>query len=293
MSSNESDENQPDNFVSHDSLKNYTVATGSLTLVINTSLYIYKSITDREMPNGLLISIALSLSILYILSFFKRKKGLAMSKYLWMTFLNSIMLFTSISGVNGMLDTARQEIDTKNPSPLHTFNGRGHLSIAEASIGKFFKHLILPTHGWFNAAEAEQNKTKGIVLATLSSIETTQNLTDSLIKQKARDIKTIDTLYKTIDTLRVHYIKILDLFQKAESDMRALQSLLKVRTILQEVIDEVTQTAPGIETDRRLSIQQQQEREQQRQVQQQQIQQLQERLQKLQKQRQQLKDRAF
>lgn len=168
-------------FVSSSSLKNYAVATGSLTLVINLSLYIYQVITSTKMPTWLLVIIALSLSIFYINSFFKREKGLTNSQHIWISFLNALMLFTSISGINGMLDSTHQQLDSKNPASPQSFISPKHLPVAKASIGDFLKHLIFPTHAWFNAAEAEQEGTKETIVSAINSIDNIQKLTDTLI----------------------------------------------------------------------------------------------------------------
>ena len=91
----------PQQFVDSASLKSYAQATTVLTVVVNLILYVYNAIRDgRIMPNKLLIPIAVILSVLYVLSFFKKDPSNTLAQYCWITSLNSIMLFTSISGVN-------------------------------------------------------------------------------------------------------------------------------------------------------------------------------------------------
>jgi len=235
-----------ENFVSAASLKNYAVATGSLTLVINTSLYIYKIIRGTDMPNALLICIALVMSILYILSFFKREEGLSLPQHIWISFLNSLMLFTSISGINGMLDSARQQYDARKPVAVYPFKQGSYLGVQQASMGDFFKYLIFPTHGWFNSTERQRRTTEAIISSAMNTISTTRQLADTLINEKMKDRRAIDTLRQKIDTLLSNYNATLALVQQADSSVRTAESLAKTKNTIHSLAIEVNGMEPQI-----------------------------------------------
>jgi hypothetical protein len=252
MTGHEHHEQESQNFVTSSSLKNYVVATGSLTLVINLSLYIYKVAKGTDMPLLLLIIIALALSIFYILSFFKREEGLSTPQHIWITLMNSLMLFTSISGVNGMLDSARTQFESQNAPPSHTYRLQDHVPIDEASIGSFFKHLIFPTHGWFNTAEATQNATKEIINSAITNIDVTQKLTDTLIRQKITDLDSIDSLHQAVTELGNHYLQAMESFHAAEK-------ILKERNIPYKIDAGPLQVVPKFEPAEQRAVTQKQQ----------------------------------
>jgi hypothetical protein len=208
------------NFVSLGSLKNYATATASLTLIINIILYAYSAIRSGQvMPVSLVIPMAIILSILYILSFFKRDKGLTSAQYIWITALNGLMLFTSISGVNGMLDSARQAFSKVNQGPAGD-------TVRSASVGSFFKHIFLPTHGWFNVTEMSDMERTSVINSTITSIDTTKAVISNLIEQKQKDINTIDTLSRQLDSVRTQYIHTLTQFTQVEATVSTLRSFV-------------------------------------------------------------------
>ena len=207
------------NFVTLGSLKNYATATASLTLVINIILYVYSAIKNGQvMPGSLVIPLAIILSILYILSFFKRDKGITTAQYIWITALNGLMIFTSISGVNGMLDSARHAFSRSN-QPAGD-------SLQTASVGSFFKHIFLPTHGWFNVTGMSDIERTYIINSTITTIDTTKEVINTLIEQKQTDLNTIDTLNKRLDSVRSEYINTLKQFTEVESTVSTLRSFV-------------------------------------------------------------------
>lgn len=278
------------NFVTLSSLRNYATATASLTVVINVLLYFYASLrSGKVMPLQLLIPLATILSLAYILSFFKRDKGLTPAQYVWITGLNSLMLFTSISGVNGMLDSARQTFAKAN------YSSPSAAIVQTASFGSFLKHILFPTHGWFNPSEMDERERKQVIQSAISTIDTTQKLIDTLIQQKQRDINTIDTLHKKLDSVRKKYIKTLDQFTQTESTVSQLTSLVNERNMQTNVRIQLTQLQTTIEINKVELVQQKQQQEQQQQNQVQQeleqkpVQQLQQQQQQLQQQKRQLR----
>lgn len=278
------------NFVSLSSLRNYATATASLTVVINVLLNIYASFNSgKVMPLQLLIPLAIILSLAYILSFFKKDKGLTSAQYVWIAGLNSLMLFTSISGVNGMLDSARQSFAKANYSPPSA------TIVQTASFGSFLKHILFPTHGWFNPSEMDERERKQVIQSAISTIDTTQKLIDTLIRQKQRDINTIDRLHKKLDSVRKQYIKILDQFTQTESTVAEIKSLIDEDKMQANVKTQLNQLQTTIEINKVELVQQQQQQQEQQQqnqvqqqVQQKPVQQLQQQQKQLQQQKRQL-----
>lgn len=178
-------------FVTASSLRNYATATACLTVVINIILYAYSAMKGgKVMPITFVIPTGIILTTAYALSFFKREKGSAIGEYIWVTAMNSIMLFTSISGVNSMLDSARQSFLASN-NPTSTIQTQA------ASFGGFFKHLLFPTHGFFSESE----KMQAIIDQSIKSIETTNDLMDTLLVEKEKLTVELDSTKKRYDTI--------------------------------------------------------------------------------------------
>lgn len=256
------------NFVSSTTLKNYATATASLTVVINIILYCYTIFKHTIMPNTFLVPTAICLSILYILTFFKRENNSTYAQYAWVTCLNSLMLFTSISGTNGMLDTARKNFDNHNVNHNTVQKNYADPNMQEASIGDFFKHILFPTHGWFNTAEAEKNDTKIIIQSAINNIDTTQKVIDTLISQKTKDLTTINELHEQLDSIRTNYITTLSLYKEAESNIASFKNLLDQQNIAHEAVPPSSAVSPAITANIIVLQQQQQQQEQQKKQQQ-------------------------
>lgn len=271
----------PSQFVDSTSLKSYAQATAALTVVINVILYIYNVSNDKVMPDKLLLPIAIVLSILYILSFFKRDRSITLAQYCWVTALNSIMLFTSITGANGMLNSARNSFVTKKQDSLQT-----------ASLSDFFVHVFFPTHSWFSTNEIVLSPAKEEITSITNRLDTTQKFIDTLLAQKKSDAGTIEHLHKKVDSLQTTYLTTLNSFSKIQVTWLNLQDSLKRVNTTYKAPVEIAKLLPKIETDKNQLIEQQQQQKQQQQQQQLQqqvqIQQLQQRKQQIQQQQQQL-----
>jgi hypothetical protein len=241
-------ETDDSNFVSLSSLKSYATATASLTMVLNVIMYIYKQVQLKDMALGLVVPIAILLSTAYIISFFKKDKKATRAQHVWITALNAIMLFTSVSGVNGMLDSAQISAAKANANTP---------ARSEQSVGDFFKHVFLPTHGWFNVTEMDDNERSQIIQQTINSIDSTQKVIDTLITQKQKDLNTIDTLHKSLDTVRTEYIKTLTKITEAQNTLQQLQAG-ELHPHVREQINHVQATIQGSQQQ---LLQQRQERE--------------------------------
>src|SRR6516164_5944293 len=101
-------------FVTSNSLKSFPIATVVLTIVLNLIMYFYNAFAGNNMRSSILILIALVFSIIYVGIFLDREEGSKLSKYLFVTLLNGITLFSSISGVNSILDSANNHMDLQN-----------------------------------------------------------------------------------------------------------------------------------------------------------------------------------
>jgi hypothetical protein len=255
----------PPEFVDSSSLRSYAVATAALTVVLNLVLYVYNVIADgKVMPNKLLLPIAIALSLFYILSFFKRDPGNTLAQYCWITGLNSIMLFTSISGANTMLDKARD-----------AFVSQGQKQVSTASFGDFFVHLVFPTHGWFSTRQIILTPSKEEVTSITMSLDTTQRFIDTLLVQKKNDLATINQLHTKVDSLQTNFIATLDAFSKVKTHLVAFQDSLRDANINFYTPEITIRTIPKIEENKTALVQQQQVQkivqQQQRQAQMQEI----------------------
>ena len=271
----------PSQFVDSTSLKSYAQATAALTVVINVILYFYNVSNGKVMPDKLLLPIAIGLSILYILSFFKRDRSITLAQYCWVTALNSIMLFTSITGANGILNSARNSFNTNNQPSLQT-----------ASFYDFFVHVLFPTHSWFSTNEIVLSPAKEEITFITNRLDTTQKFIDTLLAQKQSDALAIEHLHKKVDSLQTTYLTTLNSFSKVQVSWINLQDSLKRVNTTYKAPVEIAKLLPKIETDKHLLQQQQQQQQQLQQQQQQQqlqqIQQLQRRQQQIQQQQQQM-----
>ena len=272
----------PQQFVDSASLKSYAQATTVLTVVVNLILYVYNAIRDgRIMPNKLLIPIAVILSVLYVLSFFKKDPSNTLAQYCWITSLNSIMLFTSISGVNSMLYSARQSFETNNQTTV------------KASLGNFFVDLLFPKHSWFGGEKIVLTPGKEEIVSITNSLDTTKQFIDTLLAQKQNDLATINQLHEKVDSLQTNYIQTLNEFSRVqESVVKFQDSMSQVHVNYQPQI-EVAHLAPKIETEKNILVRdqkaQQVEQVQQQQEQQQNVQVLKTKQWQIQQQQQQIK----
>lgn len=251
-------------FVDRRSLKNYATATATLTVVINIILYIYSIYKHQNMPNTILLPIAITISILYVLSFFTREAEATMAQYAWITLLNSIMLFTSISGANSMLEKARQSyIDENN---------RADKNIQSASLVDVLKHIIFPTHGWFTTQEIHNDVSSQIIKNTLSTIDTARVLIQNLVERKTTDSIVIDTLSRKVNFLRSQYITALETNIKSDSIVETLKNILiSIPEAQKNIKPELMQVQVNVQASKQQLQQQQQQQQQLQQIQQQQL----------------------
>ena len=273
----------PQQFVDSASLKSYAQATTVLTVVVNLLLYVYNAVQDgRIMPNKLLIPIAVILSVLYVLSFFKKDPTNTVAQYCWITALNSIMLFTSISGVNSMLYSARQSFETSNQN-----------TVKEASIGDFFINLVFPKHSWFGGQKIVITPAKEEIVSITNSLDTTKLFIDTLLAQKQNDLATINQLHQKVDSLQTNYIETLDEFYKAQQGMLKFQDSLSQIHLNYVPPKETTELTSKIENDKKILVHQQEiqhvQQVQQKQVQQQNVEVLKSKQWQIQQQQQQIK----
>lgn len=280
-------------FVDRKSLKNYASATAALTVVINIILYIYSIYKQQNMPNTVLLPIAIGLSVLYVLSFFAKEPETTAAQYSWITVLNATMLFTSISGTNGILEEMRKSYVDQN---------KAHNNIKNASIIDVVKHVIFPTHGWFTTTEVHNDLNKQVLHNTIAAIDTAQALITHLVQQKTADSIAIDTLTENVITLRSRYIQALETNIKSDSALYRLNLLLsQVPEVTNNVspdvskINNVNTSAVQLKQHREVQKQQQQilqiqhqQQPQHQQQEQQQQQQIQHKIQQVQQQQQQL-----
>jgi hypothetical protein len=222
-------------FVKSDSLKQYATATTLLTFVLNIAMYVYNAVAANNMPSSVLILLALTSSVIYVRIVFKREVGSTLSQYVLITLLNAIMLFTSISGVNSMLDSAYRQIDSQNQTKSETFYYQKNLQPTYASLSDFLKHIIFPTHSWFNPDVSNPDKTKKIITFVVANIDSTKKITDSIIQQKVFDINYIDSLNKTIDTLRADNRYYSELFYNAEKILKERNIPFQTNTVVKSI----------------------------------------------------------
>jgi len=175
-------------FFDNNTTKDFSLATGYLTALINVMLYLYMTITNKWMPNNILVLIVLVLSIFYVVVFFKRTKPVSMQQKAFGITINSALLFTSLTGTNNMLDKARQGI-------VDNTNAVSKSSSKQASVGDFFLHIVFPT----NAIFSDKQEAVQILNEAQTSIDSANSIITNIIATNATENATHT---KTVDSLK-------------------------------------------------------------------------------------------
>jgi len=282
-------------FVDHRSIRNFATASAALTVLLNVIMLVYGQIEPTAMPNAVLAGLALFLCVAYSLSFLKRDPASGISEYVWLTALNSAILFSSLTGINNMLKNASEPKTDQNiaqiiPSKNMDPKKEGYVlrqKTIEASFGVAdLKNIIIPKQAWFNPApvttkEAQIIKDQAKVLTTqaLQTVTQTETAINKVVVTQSVSNQKTDSLSTALQDLRSQCIKTYSQVSSYQATITDLNEKLKACTGSKATPSNVTNLQKAIETSKlqwaELQSQQQSEQVRETQRQQQQKQQLQ------------------
>src|SRR5258708_1254990 len=146
-------------FVDSKSIRNFAGASSALTILLNVIMLVYAQIKPAGIPNAALAGLAVFLCLGYSLSFLKKDPASGVSEYVWLTALNSAILFSSLTGINGILKKAGETYASRNTAQVALPANIGTKKMVyqyygkttEASFGlRDLKNILIPKQAWFN-----------------------------------------------------------------------------------------------------------------------------------------------
>jgi len=276
-------------FADPKSIRNFAGASSALTILLNVIMLIYAQLQPAGMPNPALAGLAVFLCLAYSLSFLKKDPASGIPEYIWLTALNSALLFSSLTGINSILKKAGEAYTSQNTAqaspqantvPKETAL-RYYGKTTEASFGLGdLKNIIIPKQAWFNPAPvttigAQKIKVQANQLTTkaLETVAQTEVSINKVIAAQKVSNQNTDSLSTALHNLRDQYIQTLAQLSSYQATIADLNQKLKACSGSVPAPTNLSNLQKEMESSKLLQADQQHQQVQQQQVQQQQVQQ--------------------
>ena len=278
-----SPEKSQGSFVDRKSIKNLATASAALTMLLNVIMLVYAQMKPSGMSNGVLAGLAVFLCVAYSLSFLKKDASSGVSEYVWLTALNSALLFSSLTGINSTLKKVGEPSNTPDTTQITSSGKAAPVKSAavfgtkpiEASFGfGDLKNIIIPKQAWFNPAtentlavrKLRKDATQLSSKALLTINQTDTVLNKVIAAQKTTHQKT-DSLSTALHDLRDKYIQALAQISNYQANIVSLNEKLQACSKVAPTISSSTLQAE-IEASKSKQAEQQNQQAQQVKVQQ-------------------------
>lgn len=186
-------------FFDRKTTKDFGKAVGTLTLVFNGIMQATNAIIGTAIPNAILAVIILVLSGGYVFTFIRRTKGESIPQYAIASFVNILLLFSTISGANKALDFAKP---AKSPTEEAT---------QTADVSDIFYYLIFPRQSVFS----EKQEALEILQDVQDNITSTNELVSNIVATNSESISksasVVDSMKTYINNIKEGYNKVRDI----------------------------------------------------------------------------------
>jgi hypothetical protein len=230
-------------FVDRKTIGSFAGASASLTVLMNVTMILYSQFKNTPMPNSVLGGLGIVLCLGYSLSFLKKGPAINITEYIWLTALNSAILFSSLTGLNNILKKAGDQYTNQNIQTTQTKGKsnsitsvkqfKGNILESSFAIGDL-KNIIFPKQTWvspprqadsFEVKKAKIQAKQITGQALIAVTKTNIAFSKAIVTQKSSDKKG-DSLSTALNELRTQYIKNLSQLGSYESTISGLNEKL-------------------------------------------------------------------
>lgn len=193
-------------FFDRKTTKDFGKAVGTLTLVFNGIMQATNAIIGTAIPNAILAVIILVLAGGYVFTFIRRTKGESIPQYAIASFVNILLLFSTISGANKALDYAKPEKSSTEEAKQ------------TADMSDIFYYLIFPKQSVFS----EKQEALEILQDVQDNITSTNELVSNIVATNSESISNsasvVDSMKAYINNIKEGYNKVRDITEAVISN---------------------------------------------------------------------------